>query len=397
MRIVARARVAGVEDAPGARRDRCVDRSAVQIHCLVAQLVHRDDQHLARALERVRQALRLGEAPRPDPHASVGQVLCLIGVADADSDAVRRHPSEQPLDNLAPELAGRSSDDDQGILLSLCSNCVIAVTRKRVSLETSPEAIGPYRWNVSTVPSARPEVVDSTATEGPGRARIRQRVVEAAASLLAQGGSDAVTTRAVATAAGVQPPAIYRFFGDKDGLLEAVAEHGYATFIANKQAQPPLDDPVDDLRAGWDLAVEFGLTNPALYALMYGEPRRGTTSPAFEAGMQILLGRIRRLAETGWLRVDESLAAALIHATARGAVLTWLSLPEERRDPALLTAMRESMVTAVTRQTPAVEDPGPAGAARALRAALPEQTALSSGEQALLVEWLDRLAGTTSA
>jgi hypothetical protein len=47
--------------------------------------------------------------------------------------------------------------------------------------------------------------------------------------------------------------------------------------------------------------------------------------------------------------------------------------------------------------TPSVEDAGPAGAARALRAALPEQTSLSSGEQALLVEWLDRLAGTASA
>ncbi|HEX7210582.1 MAG TPA: PIN domain-containing protein [Propionibacteriaceae bacterium] len=47
--------------------------------------------------------------------------------------------------------------------------------------------------------------------------------------------------------------------------------------------------------------------------------------------------------------------------------------------------------------TPAVEDAGPAGAARALRAALPEQTSLSSGEQALLLEWLDRLAGTASA
>lgn len=108
--------------------------------------------------------------------------------------------------------------------------------------------------------------------------------------------------------------------------------------------------------------------------------------------MQILLGRIRRLAETGWLRVDESLAAALIHATARGAVLTWLSLPEQRRDPALLVAMRESMVTGVTTSTPAVDQAGPAGAARALRAALPGQTALSQGEQALLVEWLDRLA-----
>ena len=149
---------------------------------------------------------------------------------------------------------------------------------------------------------------------------------------------------------------------------------------------------MQDLRAGWDLAVEFGLTNPALYALMYGEPRRGTTSAAFQAGMQVLLGRIRRLAAAGRLRVDEQLAAALIHATARGAVLTWLSLPEDRRDPALLSAMRESMVAAVTTERPAVQEAGPAGAARALRAALPEQTALSDAEQRLLGEWLDRLA-----
>lgn len=242
-----------------------------------------------------------------------------------------------------------------------------------------------------------PSGVDLDVTSAPGgREGVRLRVLAAAADLLAQGGGEAVTTRAVAAAAGVQPPAIYRLFGDKDGLLEAVAEHGYANFIATKQAQPTRDDPVDDLRAGWDMAVEFGLANPALYALMYGEPRRGTTSPAFAAGMAILLGRIRRLAETGWLRVDESLAGSLIHATARGAVLTWLSLPEDRRDPALLSAMREAMVTAVTAQEPAVEDSGPAGAARALRAALPEQTALTPGEQTLLVEWLDRLAGTAT-
>ena len=35
---------------------------------------------------------------------------------------------------------------------------------------------------------------------------------------------------------------------------------------------------------------------------------------------------------------------------------------------------------------------GPAGAARALRATLPEQTTLSGAEQHLLREWLDRLA-----
>ncbi|WP_033442035.1 TetR/AcrR family transcriptional regulator [Saccharothrix sp. NRRL B-16314] len=234
------------------------------------------------------------------------------------------------------------------------------------------------------------EVESGTTTDG--REVTRQRVVEAAADLLAKAGRDAVTTRAVAAAAGVQAPVIYRLFGDKDGLLEAVAEHGYATFLAAKHADAHPRDPVDDLRAGWDLAVEFGLANPSLYALMYGEPRRGTTSAAFQAGMRILLGRIHRLAAGGWLRVGEGLAASIVHATARGAVLTWLSLPDDQRDPALLTAMRESMVGAVTYEKPAVRDAGPASAARTLRALLPEQTTLSSAEQHLLGEWLDRLA-----
>ncbi|GAA1272502.1 TetR/AcrR family transcriptional regulator [Kitasatospora nipponensis] len=243
-------------------------------------------------------------------------------------------------------------------------------------------------------PSPATDGADAAATSDaapPVREQTRQRVVEAAIGLLTRGGRDAVTTRAVADAAGLQPPAIYRLFGDKDGLLDAVAEHGFTAFLATKHVDPDPKDPIEDLRSGWDVAVEFGLANPALFTLMYTEPSR-TDSAAFEAGMQILMGRIRRLAAGGWLRVDEDLAAQIIHATARGAVLTWLSLPRARRDPALLTTLRESMVTAVTNQEPAVQHPGPAGAARALRAALPEQTNLSSAEQHLLTEWLNRLA-----
>ncbi|WP_020672450.1 hypothetical protein [Amycolatopsis nigrescens] len=72
-------------------------------------------------------------------------------------------------------------------------------------------------------------------------------------------------------------------------------------------------------------------------------------------------------------------------------MLTWLSLPDDRRDPALLTAMREAMISAVTLDKPAVRDASPAGAARALRALLPGQTTLSKAEHHLLGEWLDRL------
>lgn len=92
-------------------------------------------------------------------------------------------------------------------------------------------------------------------------------------ALLESGGRDAVTTRAVADAAGLQPPAIYRLFGDKDGLLDAVAESGFTRFLAAKQqADPAPHDPVGELCNGWDTVVGFGLANPALYALMYGEP-----------------------------------------------------------------------------------------------------------------------------
>ena len=74
-------------------------------------------------------------------------------------------------------------------------------------------------------------------TEAPSRrADTRARIIDVAARLLQEQGPAAVTTRGVAEAAGVQAPAIYRFFGDKDGLLEAVAEHVMATYVSAKAA-----------------------------------------------------------------------------------------------------------------------------------------------------------------
>ncbi|MGI8416298.1 MAG: TetR family transcriptional regulator, partial [Nakamurella sp.] len=64
--------------------------------------------------------------------------------------------------------------------------------------------------------------------------------------------------RGVAEAAGLQAPTLYRLFGDKDGLLDAVAEHVMATYVSVKAAiveAATADDadPLDDLRAGWEM------------------------------------------------------------------------------------------------------------------------------------------------
>ena len=65
------------------------------------------------------------------------------------------------------------------------------------------------------------------------RPKTRMDIVEAAARLLRERGAAALTTRAVAQAAGMQAPTIYRFFADKEALLDAVAEHVFTTYVAN--------------------------------------------------------------------------------------------------------------------------------------------------------------------
>src|SRR3954452_5922403 len=124
----------------------------------------------------------------------------------------------------------------------------------------------------------------------------RTRIVTAAAALLAADGRDAVTTRAVAAAAAVQAPTIYRLFGDKSGLLDAVAEHGFAGYVRSKQAREVGPDPVENLRSGWDLHIGFALANPAIYAIMSGDPRPGVKPPAAAAGEEILREHIRSIA-----------------------------------------------------------------------------------------------------
>lgn len=216
-----------------------------------------------------------------------------------------------------------------------------------------------------------------------GRQETRTSIVEVAAALLRDHGAQAVTTRAVAQAAGMQAPTIYRFFEDKDALLDAVAEHVYATYVAGKTLAEESDDPVADLRAGWDTHIGFGLANAALFGLLT-DPVRGSRSPATAAGLKVLRARVHRVALAGRLRVAERRATDLIHAAGTGAVLALLAMPPEDRDLDLADAMYEAVMHAILTDTPT----RPADLQVQTRA-LP---ALTAAERALLSEWLDRPA-----
>ena len=226
------------------------------------------------------------------------------------------------------------------------------------------------------------------------RAGVKSRIVAVAARLLHEQGTVAVTTRGVAEAAGVQAPTIYRLFGDKDGLMEAVAEHVMATYVSAKAetvraASTANVDPLEELRAGWQTQIDFGVANPTLFRLL-SDPDRVLHSPAARSGKHVLETRVHRVALTGRLRVSEQRAVDLIQAAGVGTIQTLLSTPPDQRDPGLADAMFDAVAHQILTNTTAPAQPQPMAMVVAVRAIAPELDMLSHSEQQLLAEWLDR-------
>lgn len=230
----------------------------------------------------------------------------------------------------------------------------------------------------------------------------RDRILQAATRLLTEGGREAVSTRSVSSAAGVQAPTIYRQFGDMQGLLDAVAIHGFATYLASKQERETGQDPVEDLRQGWDLNVDFALANPALYTLMYGTPRLGAPHPAVAELREVLLGLVRRVAEAGRLLVGVERAADMLSAAGGGVALVLIAQGGASGDRTLSVTTREAILAAITSEPhTASAQAGPSPRRDATRHAVALKVSLSqeahrftTAERALFVEWLTRLIDT---
>src|SRR5437660_2330707 len=77
----------------------------------------------------------------------------------------------------------------------------------------------------------------------------RERLRAAAEELVAEGGPDALSVRAVADAAGTTTRAVYSVFGSKEGLVAALAQTAFELLHDNIDKLPTTDDPAADLVA----------------------------------------------------------------------------------------------------------------------------------------------------
>ncbi|MER5178288.1 TetR/AcrR family transcriptional regulator [Streptomyces sp. NPDC002896] len=230
----------------------------------------------------------------------------------------------------------------------------------------------------------------------------RSRILEAATELLEASPNGDVATRSVAEKAGVQQPVIYRLFGDKDRLLAAVVDHGLAQYIAAKRAAEPTDDPVADLRRGWDQHTQFAVEHPHLYRLI-AAPGLACVPAAIGEMHTLLRTTLERVAQAGRLAIEPGKAAQIVISANSGVALALLTRPDVHAGTDLSAQVRDIVLAGILTPEPGAGTPStpmtvPQAATTlgALLRSAPPQS-FTPAEQGLLAEWLTRLTqdGTT--
>lgn len=222
----------------------------------------------------------------------------------------------------------------------------------------------------------------------------RGQLLAAAATLISDAPGQDIPLRAICDRVGVKLPTLYHYFGSKEGLLDAVIDHGFDTYIALKKSAESTGDPIEDLRNGWDTHVQFGLDNAGFYALMYGQvtPRR---RPSAAAGPYAALLDLCQTAEAqGRLAVTAERAADHVLATNVGVTLFLIT--SEQPDLELSSHVREATLGAITGVTRADgnADPRATHANQLLHTLANADEQLGQAEVALLRKWLKSLTTT---
>ena len=105
--------------------------------------------------------------------------------------------------------------------------------------------------------------------------QLREELVTAAVTVIdAEGDADRVSVRAIAREAGVSPTALYLHFPDRDALVAAAVDRGFAAFnAALADAVDPAATPHQQIRAMGLAYLEFAARQPAAYAVMFSARR----------------------------------------------------------------------------------------------------------------------------
>jgi AcrR family transcriptional regulator len=151
----------------------------------------------------------------------------------------------------------------------------------------------------------------------PTRDMVRDRIVRAAASLIAEGGPGAASARAICKKARITAPTLYRLFGDLDGLYSELLK---LVYVPEAQAHPgrEFSDPEGMIEYMWDCAVGTAIRSPGLVDLKNQLLSAGTLPESMKQFYARLEVSFEELDRRHMLKLPPKIAAAMYWAAAVG-------------------------------------------------------------------------------
>ena len=187
----------------------------------------------------------------------------------------------------------------------------------------------------------------------PVQARSRQRlrrVLDAADEVLAREGAGAFTTTRVAARASVPIGSVYRFFPDKEAIVEALAVRYWSDFedlvagLAEADEARPLDDPVGD---AVDVLVAGFRARPGFLALWYEGLRTERVRDATRPTRAAIAKSIGRILAQHWPETSRrTRARAAEMVVLAGDGLLREAFRRDRRGDRVVLAESKLMLTA---------------------------------------------------
>ena len=159
---------------------------------------------------------------------------------------------------------------------------------------------------------------------------IRTKISDATQDLFLRDGIDGVSMRKVAEKVGVTAPAIYRYFRDKDELLNEIIRSGLEILADYLKPALEADDPYKRLRLLIDRYRDFAIEQPKYFDFAFLVPSRNMANIPEEIqrhnwttfGMAV--EQVSMCMEQGVFRQDDPLETSiLLWATVHGLVILY--------------------------------------------------------------------------
>jgi len=192
----------------------------------------------------------------------------------------------------------------------------------------SPEESGASAAADVPAPPARSRQAERRERQ---RQEARRTILDATEALMIEHNGSDFSIRALGKRAGYSAPTVYHYFGDKDGLIEALLEERVSRLAEELAGVAPTGDAQADLRAMILAYFDFSVAHPTFTRLMWTLSRKGESrEPKSMERVRSCIGdAVDRFGASGHLGVfDRDSAGRILWALAYGLVSLHISQPE---------------------------------------------------------------------